>query len=130
MKITKPARVWLFLVATAFALVVSLPAAAEDIDIFVGGAGGGSAANVLVIIDNTSNWADNAQHWPGGEVQGQAELEALIAVVPTLKDNINVGLMLFNQNGSGTCCSGGYIRYAMQPMNATNRAALLAELER
>src|SRR5438034_6866156 len=89
-------------------------AAADDIDIFVGGASGGSAANVLVIIDNTSNWADAAQKWPGGEVQGQAELEALIAVVPTLKDSVNVGLMLFNQNGSGTCCSGGYIRYAMQ----------------
>jgi len=128
MKSIKPARKWPLLLAAAFALVLPLSTAAEDIDIFVGSAGGGSAANVLVIIDNTSNWADSAQHWPGGEVQGQAELEALIAVVPTLKDNINVGLMLFNQNGSGNCCSGGYIRYAMQPMNATNRAALLAEL--
>jgi type IV pilus assembly protein PilY1 len=114
--------------ATAFALVVPLPTAAEDIDIFVGGAGGSSAGNVLVIIDNTSNWADSAQKWPGGEVQGQAELEALIAVIPTLNDSVNVGLMLFNQNGSGTCCSGGYIRSAMRPMNATNRAALVAEL--
>src|SRR5207237_2402218 len=112
---------WTLLLAAAFALLVSLPTAAEDIDIFVGGAGGGSAANVLVIIDNTSNWADNAQHWPGGEVQGQAELEALIAVVPTLKDNVNVGLMLFNQNGSGNCCSGGYIRYAITTMKATTR---------
>ncbi|HEY2968835.1 MAG TPA: PilC/PilY family type IV pilus protein, partial [Casimicrobiaceae bacterium] len=128
MKTTKPARKWPLLLAAAFALAVPLSTAAEDIDIFVGGAGGGSAANVLVIIDNTSNWADSAQHWPGGEVQGQAELEALIAVVPTLRDSVNVGLMLFNQNGSGTCCSGGYIRSAMLPMNATNRAALLAEL--
>ncbi|TMH55491.1 MAG: hypothetical protein E6H55_18330, partial [Betaproteobacteria bacterium] len=118
---------WTLLLAAAFALLVSLPTAAEDIDIFVGGAGGGDAANVLVVIDNTSNWADNAQHWPG-EYQGQAELEALITVIPTLKDSVNVGLMLFNQNGSGNCCSGGYIRYAMQPMNATNRAALVAEL--
>ena len=80
MKSTKPTRKWPLLLAAAFALVLPLSTAAEDIDIFVGGAGGGSAANVLVIIDNTSNWADNAQHWPGGEVQGQAELEALIAV--------------------------------------------------
>ncbi|HEV2041933.1 MAG TPA: PilC/PilY family type IV pilus protein [Casimicrobiaceae bacterium] len=121
-------RKWPLLLAAAFALVLPLSTVAEDIDIFVGGAGGGSAANVLVVIDNTSNWADNAQHWPGGEVQGQAELEALIAIIPTLKDSVNVGLMMFNQNGSGNCCSGGYIRYAMQPMNATNRAALLAEL--
>jgi type IV pilus assembly protein PilY1 len=128
MKSTKPARKWLLLLAAAFAFVLPLSTAAEDIDIFVGGAGGSSAGNVLVIIDNTSNWADNAQHWPGGQVQGQAELEALIAVIPTLTGSVNVGLMLFNQNGSGTCCSGGYIRSAMQPMNATNRAALVTEL--
>jgi type IV pilus assembly protein PilY1 len=121
-------RKWPLLLAAAFTLVLSVSTAAEDIDIFVGGAGGSSAANVLVVIDNTSNWADQAQHWPGGEVQGQAELEALITVIPTLTDSVNVGLMLFNQNGRGNCCSGGYIRYAMQPMNATNRVALLAEL--
>jgi len=121
-------RKWPALLAAIFALILPLSTAAEDIDIFVGGAGGGGFANVLVIIDNTSNWADKAQRWPGDEVQGQAELEALIAVIPTLTDSVNVGLMLFNQNGQGNCCSGGYIRYAMQPMNATNRTALLAEL--
>ena len=65
------------MLASALTVVFPLTTTAEDIDIFVGGAGGG-AANVLVIIDNTSNWADNAQKWPGGVVQGQAELEALI----------------------------------------------------
>ena len=121
-------RKWLALLACVTALVLPLTTTAEDIDIFVGGAGGSTAANVLVVIDNTSNWADAAQHWPGGEVQGQAELEALIAVIPTLNDSVNVGLMLFNQNGLSSCCSGGYIRYAMQPMTAANKAALLAEL--
>jgi type IV pilus assembly protein PilY1 len=119
---------WALLLTCAFTLALPLVTTAEDIDIFVGGAGGSGNANVLVIIDNTSNWADAAQKWPGGEVQGQAELEALIAVVPKLTDSVNVGLMMFNQNGLGSCCSGGYIRYAMQPMNATNRAKLLAEL--
>ena len=128
MKLEHLKRKWPAVLATIFAFILPLSTAAEDIDIFVGGAGGSSSANVLVIIDNTSNWADQAQHWPGGEVQGQAELEALIAVIPTLTDSVSVGLMLFNQNGQGNCCSGGYIRYAMQPMNATNRTALLAEL--
>jgi type IV pilus assembly protein PilY1 len=128
MKLEPLKRKWPVVLAAVFALILPLSTAAEDIDIFVGGAGGSGSANVLVIIDNTSNWADHAQHWPGGEVQGQAELEALIAVIPTLTDSVSVGLMLFNQNGSGACCSGGYIRYAMQPMNATNRTALLAEL--
>jgi type IV pilus assembly protein PilY1 len=116
------------MIVSVLAIVLPLTAVAEDIDIFVGGAGGGSAANVLIIIDNTSNWADAAQHWPGGEVQGQAELGALLTVIPTLNDSVNVGLMLFNQNGSGSCCSGGYIRYAMQPMTPTNKAALVAEI--
>jgi type IV pilus assembly protein PilY1 len=128
-------RAWLLLAAFALAAILPGQASAEDIDIFVGSSSGGGGANVLVVIDNTSNWADNAQHWPSdtdcgvtAQYQGQAELCALIKVVPTLTDTVNVGLMMFNQNGSGNCCSGGYIRYAMRPMNAANRASLVAEL--
>jgi len=120
-------RQWPLLLTSAVLFALPLSTTAEDIDIF-SGSSGGSGANVLVIVDNTTNWSDKKQKWPGNEVQGQAELEALIAVVPTLNDNVNVGLMLFNENGLTNCCSGGYIRFAMQPMNATNRAALLAEL--
>src|SRR5215471_19213478 len=127
MKMKNLKRQLLVLLASAMSFSLPLSTTAEDIDIFVGSSGGG-AANVLVMIDNTTNWADKQQKWPGNEVQGQAELEALIAVIPTLNDNVNVGLMMFNQNGLTSCCSGGYIRYAMQPMNATNRAALVAEL--
>src|SRR5215471_10751164 len=127
MKMKNLKRQLLVLLASAMSFSLPLSTTAEDIDIFVGSSGGG-AANVLVMIDNTTNWADKQQKWPGNEVQGQAELEALISVIPTLNDNVNVGLMLFNENGLTNCCSGGYIRYAMQPMNATNRAALLAEL--
>ena len=51
---------------------------AEDIDIFVGASGGTATnPNVLIILDNTSNWANSAQHWPGGVYQGQAELQAI-----------------------------------------------------
>jgi type IV pilus assembly protein PilY1 len=127
MKMKNLKRQLLVFLASAITFSLPLSTTAEDIDIFVGSSSGG-AANVLVIIDNTTNWASKAQKWPGNEVQGQAELEALISVIPTLNDNVNVGLMLFNQNGLGNCCSGGYVRYAMQPMNATNRAALLAVL--
>ena len=119
---------WHFLLSIALSALLPLATAAEDIDIFVGGAGNSVIANALIVVDNTSNWADNAQHWPGGEYQGQAELEALIQVIPTLNEGVNIGLMLFNQNGNGSCCSGGYMRFAMKPMNATNRAALIAEL--
>jgi len=98
-------RQWPLLLTSAVLFALPLSTTAEDIDIF-SGSSGGSGANVLVIVDNTTNWSDKKQKWPGNEVQGQAELEALIAVVPTLNDNVNVGLMLFNEN----------------------RAALLAEL--
>src|SRR5262249_38119904 len=55
----------------------------------------------------------------------QAELCALMKVVPSLNDSVRLGLMLFNQNGLGACCSGGYVRYAMRPMSAANRADLV-----
>ena len=127
MKLERLKQKWPLLMAAAFALVLPLSTVAEDIDIFVGSSGGGGA-NVLVILDNTSNWSDNAHKWPNGLLQGQAELQALINLVPTLDASINLGLMIFNQNGGDNCCSGGYIRYAMQPMNKTNRDALLAVL--
>jgi type IV pilus assembly protein PilY1 len=129
--------------AAVLLATVPVVGGAEDIDIFVStGATSASAANVLVVIDNTSNWADNAQHWPSdtdcgvtSQYQGQAELCALIKVIPTLPDNINVGVMLFNQNGSGNCCSGGYVRFAISGLGAidpvtgkTNRQSLLDEL--
>jgi hypothetical protein len=42
-------------------------AAAEDIDLFVGAATSATAMrpNVLVIIDNSSNWSSASQHWVG-----------------------------------------------------------------
>ena len=107
-------RQWPLLLTSAVLFALPLSTTAEDIDIF-SGSSGGSGANVLVIVDNTTNWSDKKQKWPGNEVQGQAELEALIAVVPTLNDNVNVGLMLFNENGLTNCCSGGYIRHAYLP---------------
>src|SRR5215471_11792913 len=110
----------------AAALLAALPTVgtAEDIDIFVGGAGSSGAANVLVIIDNTANWASSTQNWPGGITQGQAEVIALKNILPSLNETINVGLMMLTNNGSGNCCSGGYIRFAMQPMSDTNRTTL------
>ncbi len=117
--------------ATAAAAVVLAHAplaAAEDIDIFVGGAGGAAAANVLIILDNTSNWSRNDQNWPGGVKQGQAELLAIKAAVGTLDASVNVGFMMFTDNATGR--EGGYVRYAMRPMSPVNRTALQALLQK
>src|SRR5438067_7102900 len=88
----------------------------EDIDIFVGASGGGSS-NVLIVVDNTSNWARNSQAWTDGgvsETQGQAEVNAIKQIVGTLNSSVNVGLMMWTTAGAG----GGYLRSAMKPMTS------------
>lgn len=79
--------------------------------------------NVLVVIDNSANWASAAQHWPGGVKQGESELRALRTVIGELNETTNVGLMLFTA-GTGTHPNGGYVRFAIRPMTAANKSAL------
>src|SRR5450830_132520 len=74
-------------------------ATAEDIDIFTGASAGTSQnPNILIVIDNTSNWSRQSQQWPGGNTQGQAEADAIKTVVNALGSkgtNVNIGLMEF-----------------------------------
>ncbi len=96
---------------------------ADDIDIFVGSSAGlGANPNVLIVLDNTSNWSRQSQQWPGGEQQGQSEASALNTVIQGLSANVNVGLMEF-VTGSSATYNGGFIRSAILPMNATNKSA-------
>jgi len=99
-------------------------ASAEDMDLFVGAAKTNSATspNVLVIIDNSSNWSAANQHWAGGMKQGESELRALRTVVGEVS-NVNLGLMLFTP-GTGSNVSGGYVRYAIRSLDDTSRSAL------
>lgn len=97
---------------------------AEDIDIFVGASAGmADNPNILIILDNTSNWSQQAQQWPGGITQGQSELRAISQVVNELDDNVNVGLMMFTDSGSGNV--GGYMRYGIRPMTSSNKSNLV-----
>lgn len=106
--------------------------AAEDIDLFVGPSSSGDPPNVLFIIDNSANWAAASQHWTDGSFQGESELLALKQVIGELptKPNgdplYNVGLMMFTGGATATNPNGpgGYVRFAIRPMNATNKAAL------
>jgi len=88
---------------------------AEDIDIFVGASGGAAAAsNVLIVLDNTSNWSANNQGWPGGVTQGQAEVSAIKQVISHLDSSVNVGLMsLTTVSGN----PGGMMVFQMKPMD-------------
>jgi len=103
-------------------------ALAEDIDIFITNNAAAAAfdnPNVLLILDNTSNWSSASQKWPAdpdtGEAQkqGQAELRAIKTVIGTLDQSINVGLMMLTDNGAGR--SGGYIRFPVMQMTAANK---------
>lgn len=95
---------------------------ADDIDLYTGGeAATGAAANVLIVLDNSTNWASAAQHWPTGK-QGESELEALSEILSTLGDSINVGLLM----AAGS--NGGYVRFAVREMNTTNKTALTGML--
>ncbi|MBI3284597.1 MAG: hypothetical protein HYZ65_07060 [Burkholderiales bacterium] len=117
-------RVFNFLAqAVCFGLtLVSVQASAEDIDIFLGSSGGkADAANVLIVLDNTSNWSAVNQGWPDGITQGQAEVNALNKVVASLKGNtnINLGLMLLNTKPGG----GSFMVFGIQPMTDANISA-------
>lgn len=104
-----------------------LVTAAEDIDIFVGSSAGSAGnANVLIVLDNTTNWADQAQHWPDG-TQGYSEVMSIKDLASTLKDNINVGLMMYPINGGGS--DGGFIRQAVVPMTDANKTVFMGKLD-
>jgi type IV pilus assembly protein PilY1 len=95
---------------------------ADDIDLYTGGENfSGVGANVLIVLDNSTNWASSAQHW-GTAKQGESELQAIADVIGTLGDNLNVGLLL--SSGSG----GGYVRFAIREMNVPNRPTLQSML--
>ena len=58
------------------AVGTTLPAHAEDIDIFIGeSSGGNDNPNVLIVLDNSSNWAAANQGWP-------TDSSPLLPVVP------------------------------------------------
>src|SRR5687768_17488081 len=116
---------------------VQTPLVNEDIDLFLAGSGNESCgcANVLIILDNGSYWS-NTYTLPDGTNTTKIDMEkaALAAVIPQLNDKIRLGIMMGGQTGADSQYSapnnnskvqGGVIRYAMRPMNATNRASLL-----
>ncbi len=98
-------------------------ATAEDIDIFTGTSAGANAnPNILIVIDNTSNWSRQSQGWPGGISQGQSEASAIKTVVQALGAkgaNVNIGLMEYATNGNASV-DGGFIRYAIRTMTSAN----------
>ncbi|MBI3094571.1 MAG: hypothetical protein HYY97_06825, partial [Rhodocyclales bacterium] len=124
MNIPQSLRHSVIAVAAAVSLGTMTPSLAEDIDLYVGGeAATGSQANVLIVLDNSTNWAAANQGWlPSGTKQGEAELQAMSEIISTLGDNINVGLLM----AAGS--NGGYVRFAVREMSGTNKTAFTSML--
>src|SRR6185369_581630 len=114
----------------ACATLLSFPAGADDIDIFTGASAGTAInPNILIVLDNTSNWSRQAQKWPSGDTQGQSEVRAIKQAIAALDGTVNVGLFEFVTGGNAND-NGGYVRSAIQPMTSTAKAALGATLDR
>lgn len=101
-------------------LLVPAPASAFDTDLFTASSSS-TAPNVLIVLDNTSNWSRNDEKFPDGNggtiTQGQAEANAIMSVIQNLTGFINVGLMEFPTGGRND--NGGYIRFAISPMGSS-----------
>ncbi|MFC5511971.1 pilus assembly protein [Massilia jejuensis] len=114
--------------ALACALAAApLSAGADDIDIFTGASAGANVnPRILIVLDNTSNWSRQNQKWPGAS-QGQSEVNAIKRLVAELDGSVSLGLMEFVTGGNAGD-DGGFIRYAVRPMEESNRTAMSTQL--
>ncbi len=111
----------------ACATLLSFPAGADDIDIFTGASAGKKGnPNILIVLDNTANWAKASQKWPDYPDQGKSEVAAIMSAVDGLDDSVNVGL--FEYTGGTAENDGGYVRFAIQAMTDTNKYNLQQKL--
>jgi len=104
---------------------------AEDIDLFVGGTSDSTRPNILIVLDNTSNWARQSQQWPDAAEQGKSEVRAIKAALSGLGvDKVNVGLMEFVTGGNAND-DGGYVRHAVKVWDqGTNSEELKQKLSK
>lgn len=101
---------------------------AEDIDIFVGSSGSTDRPNVLIVLDNTSNWARQSQQWPNGLQQGQSEVRAIKTVLSSIGEDINVGILEFVTNGTAND-TGGFVRFPIWQMTPANKVLLGTQMD-
>src|SRR5688572_25953380 len=125
------------LLCAALLLLASAPARAavdlvgDDTDLFTRNPNIASQIpNVLLIVDNTSNWSNASQHWPAmvdatctavgitGSQQGDAEICAIYKAIGNVDEQVNIGLMMFNDQDKGS-----YVRVPMKPMTSANVTA-------
>ncbi len=117
-----------------FLLALQMPAAAEDIDLFIQppAAGAVAAPNILILLDNTANWGPASKF-----ANEMAALSSTLSNLPVNGDGsarFRVGLMLFTETGgANNNVDGGYVRAAIRDFTSANQtkyAALVNSLTR
>ena len=107
----------------ALGVLASPPASADDIDIFVDSATGGAAPNVMFLIDNTSNYARQANQWGFNvldgtkQSQGQAEVDALVQAAQQIRStnqSVNIGIAELTDSSTPY---GGYVRFGARDIS-------------
>jgi len=99
-------------------LVPATSALADDTDIYMANTDVLNNPNILILLDNSANWAAANQGWPVGK-QGMSELESLRLATDGLSGNVNIGLMMFTSGA----VDGAYIRFHVRPMWTNTRNA-------
>lgn len=109
-------RTYFFSVATLVCgLMSSSVSNADDTEIFNQPPGSTVAPNIIFVLDNTSNWTNASQKWPGSPTAGDAELLAIKKFVAGLTKPANVGLIEYTTTGK----TGGYVRYGVRNMTVS-----------
>jgi len=115
-----------FAAAVGFGAVA--PSSAEDVDIFTAGAGTTAKPNILIVLDNSSNWSatlgtNSCATSPGGNMNATtkfaAEMCALYKVVGGLTSDVRLGLMMFTEVGN----AGAYVRFGIRDLTSQNKTA-------
>ncbi len=105
-------------------LVLALPAPtlADDTEIFSANPSvSGVAPNVLIVLDNSANWSASF----GSGTKFSSEIATLSSVIGGLGANLNVGLMMLGETGSGNASPvTAYVRFAVRNMATANKGAL------
>ena len=118
----------------AAACALGTGARAEDIDLFEPFTPPGNDPNILIILDNSSNWSSSIgpNTCNTNSTKFDMEMCALSDLVGSLNIDVRIGLMLINEKADPL---GGYVRYAVRDMGSssaqriTNRTALVNMLK-
>ena len=121
------------LVGAVGAAGAGVPVVNEDIDLFLGATppnAGCGCANVIMIVDNSSNWSANSFVINDGTKNTPLYFfqQAMDTVITSVGSSIQLGMILSQNNGNDSVYNGsndgalgGVVRFALRPMNTSNK---------